>query len=154
MKIHLTIEQPAKPGYVWGCPNNTELKNAQEFFKCWEYCMEAQATEIYAPTIMDIFQTSEIEEIIPQWAKLIRPGGKILLGGTDMYILARTALSRIYDLGTLNDVLFKKPYAVQSITSAESTASFLKTVGFSIKDINIDQQSLLYTVEAVKNGSL
>ena len=149
MKIHLTIEQPAKNGYVWASPENTELK-ATEFFNCWEYCSEAQCTHLYAPTILEIFRTNEIEEILPKWATLIPPGGKITLGGTDLYMVARSAIRRDKDLGTINDMLFQKQYAVQSITSNESTAKFLRSLNFKITNMNLDEDSCMYVVEGIK----
>jgi len=152
MKIHLTVDQPPMGGYLWGCPQNKELKNPNEFYNCWEYCMEGQCTELYAPSIMDIFRTSELEKIIPRWAKLIAPSGKILLGGVDLYILSREAIRRSKDLGQINDILFDKSYGIQSITSAGSTREFLQSQGFSVSNVLIDYDNFAYTVEGIKNA--
>lgn len=149
MKIHLTVEQPCKNGYVWASPENTDLK-VSDFYNCWEFCMESECTHLYAPTILEIFRTSEIEEILPKWASLIRKDGKITIGGTDLYLLSRQAIRRDKDLGSLNDMLFHKPYAVQSITSTESTAKFLRNLGFKIVNMELDENNCTYVVEGIK----
>jgi len=151
MKIFLTVNEPnIDGGFFWGCPNNSSIKNPQEFYKCGEYCMEGQCTELYAPNILDIFQINEIESYIPYWAKLIPKGGKITLGGTDFYIAARNGLRRAKSLGDVNKILFSKPYAIQSLTSSESTVNFLKSLNFYITNISIDDNTFNYVVEGVK----
>lgn len=152
MKIQLTIDQPQLDGYFWACPKNEKLDPNRKFYNCWEYCMEAQCTELYGPSILEIFTTSEIEEILPKWSRLICPNGKIVLGGTDLYILSKESLRRAKDLGSINDILFNKPYAIMSITSVESTRKFLESLNFKINNINIDYSNFCYTVEAIKNG--
>ena len=152
MKIQLTVDQPAMGGYVWASPQSKELKNPAGFYNCWEYCMEGQCTHLYAPSIMDLFRTSELEKIIPRWAKLIAPNGKILLGGTDLYILAREAIRREKDLGQINDILFDKSYGIQSITSAGSTREFLQSQGFLVSNVLIDYDNFTYTVEGIRDA--
>ena len=114
--------------------------------------MEGQCTHLYAPSIMDLFRTPELEKIIPRWAKLIAPNGKILLGGTDLYILCREAIRREKDLGQINDILFEKSYGIQSITSAGSTREFLQSQGFLVSNILIDYDNFTYTVEGIRDA--
>ena len=145
----MTIDQPALDGYFWASPQNDNLK--EDFYKCWDQCMEAQCTEFYAPAILDIFTTADMEKIIPKWTILVRPGGKIILGGTDLYIMARAAIRRTNNLGMINNILFNRDYTpTRSLTSAESTRKFLETLGFKINDINVDYSNFTYTVEAIK----
>ena len=152
MKIQCTINEPQIDGYFWASLQNEKLK--ENFYKCWEYCMEAQCTEFYAPSILDVFTTAEIEQLIPKWAALVGPGSKITLGGTDLYVISKSALKRTKDLGTINDVIFLKNFNIKSLTSAESTRKFLETLGFKINDINIDYNSCAYTVEAIKSATI
>jgi len=151
MKIFLTVDEPKIDGYFWASPANEKIEFAQEFYKCEQYCMEGQCTELYGPQILDIFLTSELEQYIPYWAKFIPSGGRMILGGMDIYILSKMAIRRSMDLGVLNEKIFKKPYAIQSITSAESTKDFMKSVGFKIANISIDEGSFNYVVEGIKN---
>lgn len=151
MRIQLTVSEPNIPGYFWASPQNTELKNPDQFYNIWEYCMEGQATEIYAPSILEIFKVTDLEQIIPEWAKLLAGGGKLILGGTDFYILAREGIRRAKDLGMLNEILFNKPHSIQSLTSVESTRKFLESLNFGINKINIDHENFGYTVEGIKN---
>jgi len=152
MRIQITVDQPNIPGYFWASPKNEEIKNPQEFYNIWEYCLEGQVTEIYAPSILELFKVGELEQIIPAWAKLLGPGGKLTLGGTDFYILAREGIRRAKDLGMLNEILFNKSHAIQSITSIESTRKFLESLSFGINKINLDHESFAYTVEGIKNA--
>ena len=152
MKIQLTVNEPQIEGFKWASPANDIFKNPEDFYNCWNFCMESQCTNFYAPLILDFFLTSEIEQLLPRYAKLIMPGGKIVLGGTDLYILARESTNRSKDLGTVNNILFNKGYNIRSFTSIESTRKFLQTLNFSITKIDLDYSNFNYTVEGVKNG--
>lgn len=152
MKIQLTANQPQIKGYYWASPENKEFKNPEEFYNCWNFCMESQCTVFYAPLILDMFATPEIEQLIPRYGRLIKKGGKIILGGTDIYLLAQSAISRSKDLGTINNILFAKGYNIRSLTSIESTRKFLQTLNFAITKIDIDNSNFNYTIEAIKNG--
>jgi hypothetical protein len=115
-----------------------------------QYCMEAQADEIYGPLILDYFSTDELEELMELWAKALRVGGKITIGGTDLFILCKNAINRNKELVDINSILFGRTNAIKSITSIESTKEFLSSLGFSISNINLDYDSCLYSVEAYK----
>lgn len=152
MKIQLTINEPKIDGYVWASPHNQEFKNQEDFYNCWNFCMESQCTMFYAPAILDSFTTSEIEQLLPRYEKLVQPKGKIVLGGTDLYLLCRESINRSKDLGTINNILFNKGYNIRSLTSIESTRKFLQTMNFSVTKIDIDNSNFHYTVEGIKNG--
>lgn len=146
MKIQVTTKDPVIEGYVWASPQNKEL--GPNFFKCWEFCMEAQCSEIYAPDIFDTFSVSDIEKIVPTWVKLLAPGGTITVGGTDIYILAKTIISRKISLVDINKRLFSD--RINSFSSANYTKTFLSSIGLKIEDINIDYNNFIYTVKGVK----
>lgn len=148
MKIQITPSEPSIDGYIWASPQNKEVTG--EFFKCWEFCMEAQCTEIYAPDILDYFSIGNIEKIVPMWAKLLCPGGKIIIGGTDFYILAKLGLRREFDLTEINNKLFKKD--VKSLTCANYTRAYLESLKFKINNVQIDSQEFAYTVEGIKGA--
>ena len=96
MKIQLTFNEQPISDHIWASPFNSDLK--ENFYKCWEYCMEAQCVSLYGPSALNMFTVGEIEKLVPQWAKLIAPGGKMLLGGIDFYITARSGVRRSRDL--------------------------------------------------------
>lgn len=152
MKIQLTINEPKIEGYYWASPKNEIFKNPEDFYNCWNFCMESQCTHFYAPSILDSFTTSDLEQVIPRYEKLISPGGKITIGGTDLYILSRESINRSKDLGEINNILFNKGYGIRSFTSIESTRSFLQALKFSITNIDIDYNNFNYVVEGIKNG--
>ena len=115
-----------------------------------KYCLEAQAELIFGPEVLDYFSTSELENLVPIWAKSLRVGGKIVLGGTDLYILAKNAVNREKELVDINEILFNRNNELKSLTSIESTKDFLVSLGFSISNINLSYDTCTYYVEAYK----
>ncbi len=115
-----------------------------------DYCLEAQAELIYGPDILDCFSTSELENLLPIWTKSLRVGGKIIIGGTDIYILAKNTINRTKELVDINEILFNRDYQLKSLTSIESTKEFLTSLGFAISDINLNYETCTYYVEAYK----
>jgi hypothetical protein len=115
-----------------------------------KYCLEAQAELIFGPEVLDYFSTSELENLVPMWAKSLRVGGKIVLGGTDLYILAKNAINREKELVDINEILFNRNNELKSLTSIESTKDFLVSLGFSISNINLSYDTCTYYVEAYK----
>lgn len=148
MKIQITTKEPAIDGYIWASPKNENL--GPNFFKCWDFCMEAQCSEIYAPDILNNFTVSDIEYILPLWTKLLRPNGQLIVGGTDVYILAKAITSRKLHLVDINKKIFSE--VINSFSSANYTKTYLSSLGFKISDINIDYNQFAYTVKGIKIG--
>lgn len=150
MKIHLTVDQPCMNGYIWASPENKELKC--EFYNCWEFCVEGQCTDLYAPSILDAFKTSDLEKLMPMWVHTVRAGGRITLGGTDFYILSKEGLNRSKDIGVINEILFNRDYQLRSLTSIESLRGFFNKCNCKINNIILDNDNFKYTIEAIKNA--
>lgn len=146
MKIHVTTKDAAIDGYIWASPQNKELNSP--FFKCWEFCMEAQCTELYAPNIMNHFSIEDLEKIVPIWTKLLCPGGKIIIGGLDIYILAKVITKRNKSLMQINKALFEEP--IRSFSSANYTKNFLNSLGLKVYNIELNYDNFNYTVEGIK----
>lgn len=115
-----------------------------------EFCMDAQAELIYGPEILDHFTTNDLEDLVPIWTNSLRSGGKIVLGGTDLYILCKSVLNRNVELSDVNRMLFHRDAAIKSITSIESTKAFLTSMGFTITNILFNHSTCTYCVEAFK----
>ena len=77
-----------------------------------KYCMEAQAEEINGADILDYFSTDQLEELMGIWTKSLKSGGKIILGGTDIFMLAKNVLNRSKELVDINKVLFRRPNTI------------------------------------------
>lgn len=148
MKIQITTQEPAIEGYVWASPQNEKF--GSNFFKCWEFCMEAQCSEIYAPNILNTFSVSDIEKNIPTWAKLLKPEGTMIVGGIDVYILAKAITDRKMSLVDINNMIF--PNKINSFSSANYTKTFLNSIGLKVVDININCDNFEYTVKGVKGA--
>ena len=146
MKIQVTTKEPAIEGYVWASPQNEKF--GQNFFKCWEFCMEAQCSEIYAPDILNVFSVADIEKVVPTWVKLLAPGGTMIIGGLDIYILAKTITQRSLSLVDINKKIFSEK--ISSFSSANYTKTFLNSIGLKVIDVSIDYNNFTYTVKGVK----
>ena len=146
LKLFITPTNQELDGYDVFSPET----HKENYLYFWKYTLQYQPTEIYAPTIIDALNVDFINEFIEKIADYIRPGGKVVLGGTDLYIACKHALSRNVDLYTINQILFNKPYQIASIGSISGTRKMLEDLGFSINNVEIDQANFMYTVEAIK----
>lgn len=115
-----------------------------------KYCMDAQAESINGGDILDYFSTDELEELMGIWIKALKIGGKITLGGTDVFLLSKNAINRSKELIDINAILFKRDRPIKSITSIESTKEFLISLECEISNIEFDFNSCGYCVEAYK----
>lgn len=146
MKLQITTKEPAIEGYTWLSPQNDKM--GPNFFKCWDFCMEAQCSEIYAPDILNYFTVSDIEYVLPLWVKLLKPNGKMIVGGIDIYVLARAINKRQLHLIDFNKKIFSE--VINSFSSANYTKTFLNSIGLKVTNINIDYNQFTYTVEGIK----
>lgn len=148
MKIQITIDQPEREGYLHASPMNPNM--GDKFLELHNVAHSCQVSEIYAPEILDALSFKDVEQYLRNWVDLLEPNGKILVGGTDVYILAKAALSRNLSIDNINTLLFDKPFFTRSITSIEYIKNLFLRMGLSITDIALDYSVASYIVEAKK----
>lgn len=147
-KIQITIDQPNINGYIYASPDNKELK--QDFIELSQFATECEVSEIYAPEILDALTSDNITKYITEWISLLKVGGKLIIGGTDIYLLSKMIIHRNIDLKTLNELLFKRSYFIRSFSSIEHIRGFLEAQDLYITNISTDYSASSFTIEAKK----
>lgn len=150
MKIQLTIDQPSRAGYFFASPANENEEIAKNFLDLEKFAKSCQCSHIYAPEILDALSYEDIPKYISIWVDLLEPNGKILVGGTDIYMIAKSSVSRELSMDEINTILFKRPYFVRSINSIESIKNMFLGMGLQISNVSIDYSISSFIVEATK----
>lgn len=152
MKIQLTIDQPARDGYIYASPQNPDKNIAENFLELEKFAHACQCSHIYAPEIIDALTFSDIPAHLSKWANLLAPNGKILVGGTDAYLLAKSIISRDITMGQINTLLFNRPYFIRTISSIEYIKNLFLEMSLTISNISIDYSVSSFIVEATKTN--
>lgn len=135
MKIQITLDQPLKSGYKKASINDT-------FFN-------GQLSEIYCPDILDSLTLDEIEEKLTLLLEYLGSGGKIIVGGTDVYIMADAIKHRNQTISNINHIIFSGKIR-RSFTSLGDTKKFLEKLGCKIQSADLDMDTFSYVLEAIK----
>ena len=149
-KIQVTIDQPNIKGYIFASPQNESLK--EDFVNLKQFGQECELDEIYAPEILDALEMDNILKYMTEWASLLKVGGKIVVGGTDIYLFSKCAIGRNVSLEDLNKLLFKKPFFVRSLVSTQHVRRILESLSMEVVDISVDYATSTYTIEVVKTN--
>ena len=152
MKIQLTIDQPTRDGYFYASPLNPDENIAKDFLDLGKFAHACQCSHIYAPEIIDALTFEDIQTHLAKWVNLLEPNGKILIGGTDAYLLAKSIISRELSMGQINSLLFRRPYFIRAITSVEYIKGIFLQMGLEISNISIDYSVSSFIVEATKTN--
>ena len=96
----------------------------------------SECNELVAENVLDYLEFSESKAVLSHWISKLRHGGKIIVGGTDVYEVCRLFYKQAIDLQTLNSVLhgsFAQPWDVKmSHTTMEDLKDFLESQGIRI----------------------
>lgn len=147
-KVQVTVDQPHIGGYFYASPQNKSIKG--DFLNLSDFFEECQCSEIYAPEILDAVEIKLGAQLMEVWTRLLGLNGKIFLGGTDPYLLAKISINRGINLKDLNDILFNRPYFVRSLMSIEYVKDKLIKLNLQINNISIDYATSKYVIEAEK----
>lgn len=147
-KIQVTIDQPNIKGYMFASPQNESLK--EDFVELKQFGSECEIDEIYAPEMLDAFEIANIPKYLSAWISLLKVGGKLVIGGTDIYLLSKASISRSLSIEDINKVLFKKPFFIRSIVSIQYIRSILLQLDMDVIDISVEYSTSTYTIEAQK----
>jgi SAM-dependent methyltransferase len=111
-------------------------------------CDKADCTVLLADEFLDYIPAPALEKAIQSWCELLRHGGRIILGGTNLNDLARKWLSRSIDVGALNQAIYGNPVRKAGLHSLEQVEKVL--VGNGIK---ITRKTILdgrFVIEGVR----
>jgi len=111
MKVFITVTEPDIEGYFNISPLKghllSDLSNMIDDNEC---------LEILAPEMIDYIPINQMETIIGAWVKKLRHGGKIILGGKDIYEIAKRIVRGEFDTKVANLVMYGSQSGVWDIS--------------------------------------
>jgi hypothetical protein len=113
LKLQITIDEKPMSGYNYITPiNGQDLSNLDN------NVLDNECTEIFAPRILDYIPLEKTQTIIERWVKKMRHGGKIVLGGTDIYEVAKLIMTGTIDSKQTNIIIFGNQSGVWGVKRA------------------------------------
>ena len=114
---------------------------------------DAEAEVIIARDVINFLPRRYMTAATNHWVKKLRHGGRIVMGGLDIYSLSRDVISKKISLHDLNIILYgseSPSWDVRTnIFNMESLVSYLKTdCGLTIMKSRIDKYEIV--VEAIR----
>lgn len=70
--------------------------------------LESECTEVYGPDMMNYVPASYIVEFMKGCVRLLRRGGKLVLGGTDSLLVCKSYLRKELNTKELSDLVYAK----------------------------------------------
>tara|TARA_Y100001938_G_C8081944_1_gene429685 strand:- start:352 stop:828 length:477 start_codon:yes stop_codon:yes gene_type:complete len=101
-----------------------------------KYCDDCELSELIATDVIDYVPHSENKKTLENWIKKIRIGGKIVIGGIDMFEVCKSV--SLYEIDTFDaNILLHgdqtKPYIIRkSNFTAVGLSEYLESKGFKI----------------------
>ena len=97
---------------------------------------DSECNELIAEDVLDFLELSESRAVLSHWISKLRHGGKIIVGGTDIYEVCRLFYKQAIDLNTLNSIIhgnFSEPWDVKmGHSTLEDLQEFLQSQGIKI----------------------
>lgn len=109
----------------------------------------AECEEIYAPAILDHIHHTELVQTLEEWVSKLRHGGKITVGGTDLYEMARQITVGSFPMNEANNKLYGQDLAWHSrkgCYSAMILRELLTQMGLKIDRVALNDYE--FVVEA------
>lgn len=142
MRINLLyLEEGARAGFVNVSPFATEetdeLKIGDPTFNLDKLVDDAEATEIIANDVIDYLPASIVMDVLDHWVGKLRHGGRLVIGGTDLYEVCKGFTTYALDVHQANAHLHghaaDNPQYIKKITlTALGLSNFLATLGLKI----------------------
>lgn len=101
MKINICMDGNPINGYTNVDPLGRDGTLGGDYRLLDNWCEDAEAREIRGDDVLNYLHASEVYNVLKHYVSKLRRGGRVVLGGTDFFELAKQ-----YTLGqvTLNDV--------------------------------------------------
>ena len=108
----------------------TDIRNLNDIVE------DSECKELIAEDVLDFLELSESRTVLSHWISKLRHGGKIIVGGTDIYEVCRLFYKQAIDLNTLNSIIhgnFSEPWDVKmGHSTLEDLQEFLQSQGIKI----------------------
>jgi hypothetical protein len=107
MKIKLTVHDIPEKGYLTLDPAPQQGPAYKGSIVTLEGVVDAaEVTELLADSMLDYIPARAIEDAVRGWCKLLRHGGRIILGGTNANEIARLWINKQINTQVLNQAVF------------------------------------------------
>lgn len=108
-----------------------------------KYADDSELTELIAVDVIDFIPANKTSEVIDNWVKKIRIGGKIVIGGVDLFEVCKCLSQYKIDISDANALIHgqqNKPYMLRKVNfTAIGISEYLKDrFGFEIISKNIN----------------
>ena len=116
---------------------------------------DSELTELVAYDVLDYIPITNVENVINNWVKKIRYGGKIILGGTDLLEVSKSLSQYRIDITEANLLLHgdqSKPYLIKRVNfTATGLSDYLKyQYDFKIIKKRVNNYQMLVEAERPK----
>lgn len=108
MKINLTVNGQALSGYVNLDPAGGEGKYQALFDDIDKFAGDAQCVEILGEDTLDFVSVDKIKDLVALFVKKLRHGGRLILGGTDLYTVCQDVFNCKLNTREANYILHGK----------------------------------------------
>ena len=111
-----------------------------------------ECLEILAPTIINYLPFNQLQQIITGWVSKLRHGGKIVLGGTDLYEISKRVTRGEIDTDLANVLIYGQQTGVWDVKRSQlnlkDVSDLLSHLGLKIITKKLDGIDMV--VEAIR----
>lgn len=148
MKLYITNSPDELHGYLVYSPiRGNDIRKLDD-----DLVGDSECTEILAPNIIDFIPLNSLYLTIQNYIKKLRKKGEIILGGTDVYMLARDIAAKTRHPTEVNQYIFGGPNSWEFKSCLVGVTDLVGLLeGFGLKITHKSLDGLNYLVKAVKN---
>ena len=147
MKVLITIDEPNIEGYLKISPMLGHYLNDISNLVDDNECLE-----ILAPTIINYLPFNQLQQIITGWVGKLRHGGKIVIGGIDLYEVSKRVVRGEIETDLANALLYGTQNGVWDVRRSQlnlkDISDLLSHLGLKIITKKLDGIDMI--VEAVR----
>ncbi len=136
MKLQLSVNKAPLNGYMNldRSPVDPDSQPAftGTFLNLSALIEESECTEILADDLLDYIPADEIMASLEYWVKLLRHGGKLIVGGTDLYEVSKAVSNQTLNIKEANEVLHGSGVERINQLSIVDLLELLKSLGLNI----------------------
>jgi predicted TPR repeat methyltransferase len=111
------------------------------------FAEEAEVTEIIAKDVIDYLPLSQIEKVLSHWVSRLRHGGTIVVGGTDLYEVAKDFSQYRMDITSAIKLLHgeqTKPYLIKRVNfTVMGMVEYLSGMGLKIQKKRVNNHAMI-----------
>lgn len=107
----------------------------------------SECTEILADEVLDFVSAEDTYPSLEYWSKLLRHGGSLIVGGTDLYEVSKAVVNQTLNIREANEVLHGVGVARINQMSIVDLCEILKSLGLIIISKRINGFKMVVTAE-------